>query len=249
MYISVKNLFMREFLYILILISYFLTQVVLASDYSIYDYDKYNIKSTPVEKVLFILDFSNSMNELVEGRKKVDLMLDTMKKLLPSIDPHTVLGLRVYGHRISFTPFESCRASKLVVPLQVRNAKNIYSELSTKKPMGMTPITYSLKQAIIKDFMGINGKKRIVLLTDGGENCDESPCDFVIELIKTRGDIFIDVIAFNIIDKDDLDQLKCTALVTRGKFYTADTSAELIKSLSDSLSIKKNVEAKIILNK
>ena len=34
-----------------------------------------------------------------------------------------------------------------------------------------------------------DGIKHIILLTDGGENCDESPCDYAIELMKQRRDI------------------------------------------------------------
>ena len=112
----------------------------------------------------------------------------------------------------------------------------------------MTPITYSLKQAVKHDFLGVTGKKRIILLTDGGENCDESPCTYVMELIKVRKDISIDVIAFNVKDRDDLEQLECTALVTSGKFYTADTAVELVDSLTKSVSSKKEVDAKIISN-
>lgn len=66
-----------------------------------------------------------------------------------------------------------------------------------------------------------------------------------MEFIKTRQDVKIDVIAFNINDKDDLDQLEGTALVTAGKFYTARTSAELVDSFKKSLNIK---GAKIIPN-
>ena len=113
-------------------------------------------------------------------------------------------------------------------------------------PRGMTPITYSLKQAVKYDFMGFRGKKHIILLTDGGENCDESPCKYVMELIKIRKDVVIDVIAFNIDDADDLAQLECTALVTSGKFYSANTAAELVKSLNNSINAHKEVEAKII---
>ena len=112
----------------------------------------------------------------------------------------------------------------------------------------MTPITYSLKQAINKDFIGYSGKKHIILLTDGGENCDESPCKFVMNLVKFRKDIEIDVIAFNIDNSDDLAQLECTSMVTSGKFYNAQTSAELIKSLNKSVNGFKEVEAKILPN-
>ena len=86
------------------------------------------------------------------------------------------------------------------------------------------------------------------MLTDGGENCDESPCSYVVELIKERKDITIDVIAFNIDDEDDLSQLECTSLVTSGKFYNAKTAAQLAKSLNSSVNSVKKVEAKIIQN-
>ncbi len=200
------------------------------------------------ERVLFILDFSNSMSEYLEGRRKVDLMIDTMKSILPNLSKDMSVGLRVYGHRMGFTPFEACRASTLINPVSPANGINIRNSLLDIKPRGMTPITYSLKQAVKKDFLGYSGKKHIILLTDGGENCDESPCSYVLDLIKVRQDVTIDVIAFNINDEDDLSQLECTSLVTSGKFYNAKTAAELARSLNSSVNSVKKVEAKIIEN-
>lgn len=200
------------------------------------------------ERVLFILDFSNSMSEYLDGRRKVDLMIDTMRKILTEISPKISVGLRVYGHRTGFTPFEACRASSLISPINPENGFNIQNRLSEIKPRGMTPITYSLKQAVKNDFLGFTGKKHIILLTDGGENCDESPCKYVMELVQIRKDVTIDVIAFNIDDEDDLAQLECTSMVTSGKFYNAQTAAELARSLNNSISGLKEVEAKILKN-
>ena len=220
---------------------------VFASEYNLYRSDNFSSESIEEnERVLFILDFSNSMNEYLEGRRKVDLMLDTMKSILPNLNPNISVGLRVYGHRMGFTPFESCRASALVNPISISNGLNISNSLLDIKPKGMTPITYSLKQAVRNDFLGFSGKKHIILLTDGGENCDESPCKYVMELIKVRKDVKIDVIAFNIDDEDDLSQLECTSLVTSGKFYNAQTAAELANSLNSTVNSFKKVEAKII---
>ena len=125
---------------------------------------------------LFILDFSNSMTEYLEGVSKLDLMLDTMRQILPSIDPNSRVGLRVYGLKMGFTPIEACRASALVVPVTRSNSVNIMNSLASVKPRGMTPITFSLKEAVKNDFIGFTGKKHIILLTDGCENCDDSPC-------------------------------------------------------------------------
>lgn len=219
-----------------------------ADEYRVYSPENYRLKPENEERILFILDFSNSMTEYLEGKEKVELMIDTMAKILPNINPKTQIGLRVYGHKSGFTAMDACRASTLLVPVSAASAGQIAQSLYKTSPKGMTPITYSLKQAVKNDFLGFSGKKRIILLTDGGENCDESPCEYAIELVKTRKDIHIDVIAFNINDDEDLEQLKCAALVTSGKFYTANTAAELAKSLSNSINAQKNVDAKIITN-
>lgn len=227
------------------------TLPAICSQYGVYSPNRYtqNFNATQQERLLFIMDFSNSMTESLDGARKVDLMIETMKEILPKINPNTWVGLRIYGHRMGFTPMEACRASKLVSPITTNNSENISFELSHAKPRGMTPITYSLKQAIKYDFMGFPGKKHIILLTDGGENCDESPCTFVMNLIRIRKDVKIDVIAFNIKDKDDLEQLECTALVTSGKFYNAQTAAELLNGFNNSIEAAKSVDAKIILPK
>ena len=65
--------------------------------------------------------------------------------------------------------------------------------------------------------------------------------------MKYRDDIRIDVIALAIGDQDANNQLKCVALVTSGKFYNANTAAELKNSLQDSLNLEKEVQG-VILN-
>lgn len=231
----------------ILLLFVFLILPVFASDYNVYRSDNYSADIGPKERVLFILDFSNSMNEFLEGKRKVDLMVETMHSILPKISPDTSIGLRVYGQKMGFTAIDACRASTLIEPIGYGNINNINNSLNRLYPRGMTPITYSLKQAVKYDFLGFTGKKHIILLTDGGENCDESPCKYVMELIKIRKDISIDVIAFNVDDQEDLAQLECTSLVTSGKFYNAQTAAELVNSLNNSVNSIKKVEAKLIV--
>lgn len=243
------NFTMRKIISILAISLIILSGIISeGSQYGVYSPKNYsqNFDSEAGERILFILDFSNSMTETLEGSRKVDHMLRTMKEILPKINPNAWVGLRIYGHKMGFTPMEACRASTLVSPIMKNNGEHVNFALSKAKPRGMTPITYSLKQAIKYDFMGFQGKKHIILLTDGGENCDESPCTFVMNLIKVRRDVSIDVIAFNVDDADDLEQLKCTALVTSGKFYNARTAAELLNGFNNSIEGAKSVEAKII---
>lgn len=235
-------------MYKLLIITILLSLKCFASDYNVYKPENYSAQNIEAkERLLFILDFSNSMNEFLEGKRKVDLMVETMHSILPNISPDISVGLRVYGQKMGFTPVDACRASTLIEPIRSGNINSINNSLNRLYPRGMTPITYSLKQAVKYDFLGFKGKKHIILLTDGGENCDESPCKYVMELIKIRKDISIDVIAFNIDNQEDLAQLECTSLVTSGKFYNAQTAAELVKSLNNSVNSIKNVEAKLIV--
>ncbi|MFI3301184.1 MAG: vWA domain-containing protein [Candidatus Gastranaerophilales bacterium] len=231
---------------------FLITLIFLASpvfaNYRVQDIDEFSTKNFPTnsKKVLFILDFSNSMNERLHNKRKIELMLATMYEIIPSLGNDISIGLRVYGHKAGITPFDACKASTLITPIAQNNSYQILNSLQKVKPKGMTPITYSLKQAIRHDFVGFKGQKHIILLTDGGENCDESPCTFAMNLVRTRNDITIDVIAFNIKNEDDIAQLRCTSMVTSGKFYSAENTRDLTYSIKKSLENLKTVEAKII---
>ena len=232
---------MKNFILILVLII-----VIPVFAYEVFYPDDYNYEPAG-DKLLFVIDFSNSMTAYLNNQTKAYQVKELMSKILPEISPNTKVGLRVYGHTCNFIAYNACRSSELIVPLGLNNSSKISSELQRLRPRGMTPITYSLKQAVKKDFSEQNGIKHIILLTDGGENCDESPCDYAIALMKQRRDIKIDVIAFDVEGEDDLAQLKCTADVTGGKFSEADTKVELFRSMEDMiLPHRKEVEAVIL---
>lgn len=230
---------MKKILLLLLLIT-----IVPVFAYNLYTPDNYSFKDDG-DKLLFVLDFSNSMTDFLENKTKVNQVKDMMRHILPQISPDTKVGMRVYGHTCNLIAYNACRSSELIVPLGENNSEIIANELSRLRPRGMTPITYSLKQAVKRDLNNFDGIKHIILLTDGGENCDESPCDYSIELMKTRRDIKIDVIAFNVNDEDDLAQLKCTADVTGGNFTEAETRAQLFRSMENFVTPHKNVEARI----
>ena len=212
--------------------------------YEVFSPDEYKYQNEG-DKLLFVVDFSNSMTEYLEHQTKANQVKEIMAHILPQISNDTKVGLRVYGHTCNLIAYNACRSSELIVPLGLNNSAKISSELQRLRPRGMTPITYSLKQAVKKDLNGYDGIKHIVLLTDVGENCDESPCDYAIELMKHRRDIKIDVIAYNVYDGDDLAQLKCTADVTGGHFSDASTKAELFRSMEDMITPHKEVDAVI----
>ncbi len=215
--------------------------------YRVYDYhNSLGANARGDIPTVFILDYSNSMNERIDGETKFNILRRCFDGLVSQIPDEVPVGVRVYGHRWGFTNYDACRASTIVEGVNKYNRDIIPEVLSKYHPRGMTPITYSLKETIEKDFSQDRNPKHIVLVTDGGENCDESPCEYAMKLIKTRKDIKIDVIAINIKNHDDLDQLACTANVTSGKLYNVDTEAKLMNVLENSMNSKKQVNATIV---
>ena len=225
-----------------IFIILFLLIILPTFAYQVYFSDEY-IYNDSSDKLLFVLDFSNSMGEYLEHKTKASQVKEMVQKIIPQISPNTKVGLRVYGHNCNIFAFNACRSSELLVPLGQNNQHYINNAISRLRPRGMTPITYSLKESVNKDLRNQDGIKHIILLTDGGENCDESPCDYAIEIMRERSDIKIDVIAYDVKDSSDLDQLKCVADVTSAKFIQADTNAQLINSMQELILPHKKVEA------
>ena len=202
------------------------------------------------ECVLFILDYSNSMNEGVKGVKgvrKSDILKYAFYKVLNQIPKNEKVGLRVYGHKRSILTAQACRASENLSAIRQNSCSDIAKIMEKLKPSGMTPITYSLKQAVMNDFKECSGLKHIILITDGGENCDESPCEYAIRLVKENQDIKIDVIAVDMDNKDDLSQLECVAYVTNGRIFRANSVEEVEAKIINALNAAKEVEGRIIM--
>jgi Ca-activated chloride channel homolog len=198
------------------------------------------------DKILIIMDSSGSMSDEIDGRSKISIAKSTLNNVVSQLSPDINLGLRVYGHKMGFMGVDACRASELVVPIGPNNIQKIKTEANKLRPTGATPIIFSIQQALDQDFpMSDGGKKRIILLSDGMENCGGSPCEYAVDLVRKGIDLKIDVIGFDLDDETTIKQLKCVALSTKGKFYSANNGPELKNSLIDSLNITKEVQGKI----
>lgn len=206
--------------------------------------------------VLLILDASDSMNEPMEGSTKFEIakrvLIDTLRKIPPDVK----VGLRVYGHRrVSSRNFffgnmvnqdATCKVSDLLVPMTYNNRNVIETQISSLQATGLTPITYSLQQAQ-RDFSQVEGKKMIILVSDGRDTCaNADPCDAALSMVRNGSNVKINTIGFDLHDAVAQDQLQCVALSTKGKFFSADTSGELADSLNKSIQSKAVVRARVV---
>ena len=185
------------------------------------------------EEVLFIVDFSNSMNKKMGYISKAYHAIDSIRRILNNSGDRTKIGLRIFGvtdkpiiqrdrDGYSWHKENLCTASTLVMPIARYNAENISDKLGQLNPQGVSPIGYSLRQAVQNDFSPSAKLKHIILVTDGAENCGDDPCLFIKRLVKLRDDIKIDVIGITV-DENAYSQLNCLSVQTKGNYYTVNT--------------------------
>ena len=124
-------------------------------------------------EVLF--DASGSMlgTHPASGRRKIDEAKEALSRFVERAPDGLKLGLRVFGASTPNTePYqtEGCRDTKLLIPLGKGRPKDVLKAIQGIKARGWTPLGYSIRQ-VIKDFRGVKGQKRLVVITDGRERC------------------------------------------------------------------------------
>lgn len=168
-----------------------------------------------------VVDYSSSMTHWI------NLAKSTLVSILPKVPAGTNVGLRVFGQSSNdffiADMFQACRASRLVNFPQKSNSSAIISGLNSTRIGTSTPLTYALERTVYQDFSAfpLKTKKKIILVTDGGETCHGDPCAFVKKLAATRSDIVIDVIIVN-----GSDSLRCLSEATNGKYYKIGTDTD-----------------------
>ena len=196
------------------------------------------------DSYLIILDASESMLErLPDGQTRMAAAKRTILETLQKIPQQQPVGLRVYGT----DTFNACRSTKLLVPISPNNRYQIASQMTKIQPTGMTPITFSLTTAVRDDFNHLNGRRNIILISDGMETCGADPCDLAVSMVQNGVDVKINVIGYGLKDLEGIRQLKCAALATKGRFYNTHTAAELSNGLDQLLGARKDVQAKIYI--
>jgi Ca-activated chloride channel homolog len=137
-------------------------------------------------RILFILDCSQSMSGQMNNVRKVDLAKKFLIKAVDSLASlkNVEVALRAFGHQ-SVVPPQDCSDTRLEVPFSPIAAQEIKRKIRYLEPKGTTPIANSLAQAA-KDFPPASADVRniIILITDGIEACDGDPCAVALDLKK-----------------------------------------------------------------
>jgi Mg-chelatase subunit ChlD len=140
-------------------------------------------------EVLFDASGSMKRTHPATGRRKIDEAKEALQRFAKNTPRGVKLGLRVFGTSTPNTdPFmaEGCRDTKQLIPVGQGTPAQVLRAVEGIRASGWTPLSYSMLQ-VIKDFEGLRGTKRLVVVTDGRERCqsfDGNPPEAVKALQK-----------------------------------------------------------------
>lgn len=177
--------------------------------------------------IYIILDSSGSMwGELPDNTRKVETAKKVLKEYVAGDFEGYELAFRVYGHRKK----GDCKDSELLIPFG--EPDQVITELTESidsiKPLGKTPITYSLEQAL-EDFGDKQGE--IILISDGIETCDADPCELARQWQEKNVQIKVHVVGLGL-DEKSKTAMQCISDAAGTEYRDASTASELSESLT-----------------
>jgi Ca-activated chloride channel homolog len=188
-------------------------------------------------RALIVLDASKSMNEDAgNGGTRLDAAKQAVDALVDRLPAGAPLGLRVYGSKVSeVSRAEGCRDTELTVPVGPLDKAALRSTVDGLAGKGRTPIGRSLL-AVPDDLGTAEGRRSVVLVTDGGDNCaPPDPCKAAAEVAKRGVEMSISVVGFQVNDRVRR-QLRCIAAAGGGSYVDVGDADQLGDELAALLS-------------
>ena len=188
-------------------------------------------------RALIVLDASKSMNEDAgNGGTRLDAAKQAVDSLVDRLPKGAPLGLRVYGSKISeVSRAEGCKDTELTVPVGPLDKDALRSTVNGLTGKGRTPIGASLL-AVPDDLGNAEGRRSVVLVTDGGDNCaPPDPCKAAEEVAKRGVEMSISVVGFQVNERVRR-QLRCIAEAGGGSYVDVGDADRLGGELSALLS-------------
>ncbi|RYE24164.1 MAG: VWA domain-containing protein [Sphingobacteriales bacterium] len=142
------------------------------------------------QRILLLLDGSSSM---LQPWAKDEVRFKTAGKIIASlidsiykVNNQVEFGLRVYGHQHPAQD-NNCFDTKREVMYSKDNLTQMELRLESLHPAGVSPIAYSIKEAVENDMPDTRHYNySLILITDGGESCGGNICDVVRTLLEKK---------------------------------------------------------------
>jgi hypothetical protein len=151
-----------------------------------------------------------------------------MEQALKDMPADVRVGLLLYGHRKA----KDCADIELTSPIGADDAAAIAKRVAGLKPKGETPIAAALEQAI-RSFAALKGQaNRVILVTDGIEECGGDVCAAAQTVADAGLDLRVDVVGFTLTEKQ-AQTIRCIPEKTGGQYYEASNAAGLTAAFTE----------------
>lgn len=141
-------------------------------------------------RILFLVDASGSMNlpwtEDANRFEAASLIITELMETAQLESNKISFGIRVFGAQYPAAQ-KNCFDTKLEVPFRYQNLNQVKARMKDIRPLGYSPIAYSLQKAAEEDFVD-DGRYAysLILITDGGESCDGDICAIMETLLSKK---------------------------------------------------------------
>ncbi len=187
--------------------------------------------TTKVEgRLVLLLDSSGSMKEpAAGGGTKIDAAKQALTDVVGKLPDDAEVGMRVFGATVFDRDDKgACTDTQNVVPVGPLDREALAAEIEKYKPYGETPIGNALKGAA--QDVGGEGKRTIVLLSDGEPTCAPDPCKVARDLRKNGVDLTVNVVGLDV-SGAARKALQCVARAGGGTYYDVNDPDELAGSM------------------
>lgn len=141
-------------------------------------------------RILILLDGSSSMgNKWIGNERRFDAASRIITALIDSlykVNKDVEFALRVYGHQYPAQE-HNCYDTRREVMFSKDNLTQMSLRLAALRPIGVSPIAFSLKEAVENDLTDpLRNTYSLILVTDGGESCGGNICEVMEKLLSKK---------------------------------------------------------------
>ncbi len=182
--------------------------------------------------VVILFDRSFSMTGLLNGQPKIEIAKTAFRELAHRFHGQSVISVRFFaGGQNKQDDQANCIASEQTIPMgEVIDARAMELLVAGIRPLGRkTNITFALEQAS-KDLAAYE-RGKILLISDGVENCDNDPIGLA-QSLAAKG-IEIDTIGIG--SPGQFSQLGRIAMAGSGEFQLADSAGALATAMGGAM--------------
>jgi len=187
-----------------------------------------------------ILDVSGSMAApfAATPQSKFDLLREALYDVVYEMGQQQAdfprnIAVRLIGSK-SPASERDCRDTELLAGLGEPNLGGLRKVLGKVRAQGTSPLALGLTKAQDDFPVGGVADRVIVLVADGGDNCDGDPCAAARALQEGPIKTTIHVVAFDISPAEE-EGLRCIAEEGHGKYFLARNEGELRQALGDAV--------------